>query len=217
MTYRRIVLFLTLVAAPGVRMIAAEQASATSGTSAASDSLAVMVEAVPPTQSKPLVATSTPSSGSVAVGSIALQPTPGGVPLFVSDQPKDSLETPTAQAPALENPTLTKQVDQAVGVALLPARIETETMRFDNVAAAEVVLRFSREYRASIVFSGDGSIPVTGWTTKGKSVETMLRAIFHENMWTVTTTATSVLVTQRPSLTFRKITETELNPPLLSL
>lgn len=225
MTRRRILLILALLASQTCRSSAAEPTSVAAsapGTSS-SDSLAAIVENLP-APTPPLV--TPPVAAAMPAAVMANPATPGGAPLLATasqnaavsaEKSKDSLENPPAPSLPQESSSLIKPLDQAAGIALLPSRPESESMRFDNVAAAEVVLRFAREYRASIVFSGDGSLPITGWVEKGKSVDTMLRAIFPENTWIITSNATSVLVTQRPKLTFRKITENELNPPLSSL
>ena len=223
MKRRHILFWLTLVSVQQFRLSAADQPALPAGSVPLSESLAPLVENLPPA-SAPLA----PMPAVAPATELTPPPlaTPGGAPPLLesgltveapSVKPKDSLDliiSPPAQT--AEPAVVTKLADQAAGFALLPSRPEPDSMRFNNVAAAEVVLRFAREFRSSIVFSGDGSLPITGWTVKGKSVDTMLRTIFPENAWIVTSTPTSVLVTQRPVLTFRKITESELNPPLPS-
>lgn len=100
----------------------------------------------------------------------------------------------------------------AVGAALLPSRPEAEAIHFENVKASEVVLRFSKEYRVSIVLFGDGSQPISGAAKKDVPVDAMLREIFPEPGWQVIAKPTSILVSQKPPISFRKISMTEINP-----
>jgi hypothetical protein len=102
----------------------------------------------------------------------------------------------------------------ARAVSILPSRPEATEMHFSATPAAEVALRFAREYRVSVVFSGDGSTVITGWTPRTDSIEEMLRAVFTEPEWSVKTQAGTYLVTARPTLTFRHLTAADLNPPL---
>ncbi len=157
--------------------------------------------------------TADPKSASDALGMAyeGLGQTPS-VPAAGKSGAGDSLTALPASAD--EQPKTAAKSDAAVGTALLPARPESEAMHFEKVKASEVILRFGKEYRVSIILSGDGSTEISGSTPRTDSVEAMLKTLFPEPTWQVSAKSQSVLITQRPTLSFRKISMEYLNPPL---
>ena len=104
--------------------------------------------------------------------------------------------------------------ERANGTALLPSRPESPGIDFSSTTAAELVLRFAREYHASVVLLGDGSTKMTGSIHRSDSTLDMIQQAFPQPDWAVDVQGTTYLVTQRSSLSFRRISMTDINPNL---
>ena len=103
-------------------------------------------------------------------------------------------------------------LEAASQLAPLLERPASEYLTFVGTPAAEAALRFSNEYRISVVFMGDGRLPVSGSAKRGEPILEMLRGVFQSPEWTVTHHAGSYLVAGKPSVSFRSIALTSIAP-----
>jgi len=134
-------------------------------------------------------------------------------------EPVDSLEvadslagdTATKDSKAKESgpnppaPIVAQPITAASGLSLLAERPAADYMTFSDTPAAEVALRFAKEYRTSVILIGDGSTKIRGQVSKQKTQIEMLKGLFPSPEWAVVSHAGSFIITPKPSLRLRPI------------
>lgn len=116
---------------------------------------------------------------------------------------KDTISKDTVAKPPA--PIVAQPVTVAPGLSLLPERPAADYMTFSDTPAAEVTLRFAREYRTSVILIGDGSTKIRGQVSKQKTQIEMLKGLFPSPEWSVVSHAGSFIIAPKPTLNFRPI------------
>ena len=184
-------------------------------TSNATDALADYGNALksggaPSTAPETSAASAQPGSVNSFLSALGATPKAGALPTKASTPP--SPQPSSITVPPGESPQVAPE--RANGTALLPSRPESPGIDFGSTTAAELVLRFAREYHASVVLLGDGSTKMTGSIHRSDSTLDMIQQAFPQPDWAVDVQGTTYLVTQRSSLSFRRISMTDINPNL---